>query len=214
MSISDQKIGDFLDSLADRVPAPGGGAGSALQAALGAALLGMVARYSTGSKYAESKQAIERVIREADELRGISLRLADADADAFTAVANALRLPRSTDEEQAARSDAVAQALVSAAWPPAQVISVAEMVVEIAEALVPVCNRNVVGDAAAAVEAARAAVATARVNVEINLADITDEQAGMEMIAQADKADDIIARAERITSAVREQVRSRPGRSG
>ena len=129
MSISDQKIGDFLDSLAARVPAPGGGAGSALQAALGAALLGMVARYSTGTKYAESQQAVERVISEADDLRGISLRLADADADAFTAVADALKLPQSTDEERAARSASVTQALVGAAWPPAQVISVAELVV-------------------------------------------------------------------------------------
>ena len=48
-------------------------------------------------------------------------------------------------------------------------------------------------------------MATARVNVEINLASITDAQASLEMIAEADKADGVIARAEQVTAAVREQ---------
>ena len=86
MAIRDQTIGEFLDQLAERVPAPGGGAAAALLAAQGAALLGMVARYTTGEKYAEHQVTISRIIAEVDELRNIALRLADADADAFLAV--------------------------------------------------------------------------------------------------------------------------------
>lgn len=207
MAISDEKLGDFLDRLAGRVPVPGGGTTAALHAAMGAALLGMVARYTTGEKYAEHQETIGRIITEVDELRGIALRLADADADAFTAVTEAYGLPRSTDAEKAARSSIIAQALVGAAWPPAQVISIAGMVVDLAQALVTIGNRNVISDVAAAAESARAAAATARVNVEINLAGITDEQASLEMIAETGKADDIIALAERVTAAVREQIR-------
>jgi formiminotetrahydrofolate cyclodeaminase len=206
--IRDQKLGDFLDRLADRVPAPGGGAVAALHAAQGAALLGMVARYTTGERYAEHQVTIGRIITEVDELRNIALRLAEADADAFTAVTDAYALPKSTDEEKAARSAAVGQALVNAAWPPAQVISVAGMVVDLAGALVAIGNPNVISDVAAAAEAARAAAATARVNVEINLAGITDEQVSLEMIAETGKADDIIARAEQVTAAVRDQIRA------
>ncbi|MEO7196744.1 MAG: cyclodeaminase/cyclohydrolase family protein, partial [Pseudonocardiaceae bacterium] len=44
--MKDDTIGDFLDQLAARVPAPGGGAAAALSAAQAAALLSMVARYS------------------------------------------------------------------------------------------------------------------------------------------------------------------------
>jgi formiminotetrahydrofolate cyclodeaminase len=205
--ISDEKLGDFLDRLADRVPAPGGGATAALHAAQGAALLGMVARYTTGDKYAEHRETIGRIIAEADELRGIALRLAEADLEAFTAVANAYTLPRSTEAENAARSAAIAQALADAAWPPAQVISVAGMVVDLAQALAAIGNHNVISDVAAAAEAARAAAATARVNVEINLAGISDEQASLEMIAQTGRTDDIIARAELVTAFVREQIR-------
>jgi len=205
--IRDESIGEFLDQLAERVPAPGGGAASALQAAQGAALLGMVARYTTGEKYAEHEVTIGRIIAEVDELRAIALRLAEADADAFRAVTDAYRLPRSTEEEQAARSAAIGQALTNAAWPPAQVISVAGMVVDLAEALVVIGNHNVISDVAAAAESARSAAATARVNVEVNLAGISDEQASLEMIAETGRADDIIARADRITATVREQIR-------
>jgi formiminotetrahydrofolate cyclodeaminase len=82
------------------------------------------------------------------------------------------------------------------------------MVVDLAEALVLIGNRNVLSDLAAAAEAAGAAVATARVNVEIDLAGIEDEQASLEMIAHADKADDIIARARQVTAVVREKIRA------
>ena len=208
MPISDEKIGDFLERLAGRVPVPGGGAAAALHAAHGAALLGMVARYTTGRPYAQHEAAIGRIIAEVDELRALALRLADADADAFTAVSQAYQLPSSGEQERAARSAAIARALVQAAWPPAQIISIAGMVVDLAEALVVIANRNVISDVAAAAEAARAAVSTARLNIEINLASITDEQAGLEMIAEEGKADAIITRAEQVTAAVRDQIRA------
>lgn len=204
----DETIGDFLDRLADRVPAPGGGASAALQAAQGAALLGMVARYSTGEEYAEHQATIDRIITEADELRSIALRLGEADAEAFAGVANAYRMPRSTDAEQEERSGAIAKALANATWPPAKLIGVAGMVIDLAGALVTIGNRNVLSDVAGAAEAARAAAATARVNVEINLAGIIDAQTSLEMIADADKADGIIAQAEQITAAVRERIRA------
>ena len=204
----DEKIGEFLDQLADRVPAPGGGAAAAVHAALGAALLGMVARYSTGERYAEHEATIRRVIAEADELRDIALRIAEADAAAFAAVAEAYQLPKSAEADRAVRSEAIALALVGAAWPPAKLIGVAGMVVALADVLAEIGNRNVLSDVGAAAEAARAAAATARMNVEINLAGITDAQASLEMIAETDKTDEIIARAEKITATVREQIRA------
>jgi methenyltetrahydrofolate cyclohydrolase len=204
----EETIGEFLDQLAGRVPAPGGGAAAALHVAQGAALLGMVARFSTGGEYAEHRETIDRIISEADELRAIALRLGEADAEAFAAAAGAYKMPSSTDAEREERSEAVAQALANATWPPAKLIGVAGMVIDLAGALLSIGNRNLIGDVAGAAEAARAAVAASRVNVEINLAGITDAQTSLEMIADTDQADDIIARAERVTAAVREQLRA------
>ncbi|WP_433218290.1 cyclodeaminase/cyclohydrolase family protein [Microtetraspora malaysiensis] len=202
----DEKISDFLAPLADRVPAPGGGAVAALHAAHAAALLGMVARYSTGEKYADHRATVERVIAETDSLRNAALRLSGEDAAAFTAVTHAYKLPTDTDEAKAARSAAIAAALIEAGRPPAEVIGVARTIVELAEELLPIGNRNVITDIAAAAEAARAAAATARVNVEINLSGIKDDTARAELVAQAATVDDIALRADRVTAAVREEI--------
>jgi hypothetical protein len=53
----------FLDSLADRTPAPGGGATAALHLGQAAALVSMVARYSTGARYAEHAAVIDGICR-------------------------------------------------------------------------------------------------------------------------------------------------------
>ncbi|MGP4000341.1 cyclodeaminase/cyclohydrolase family protein [Streptomyces sp. 8N706] len=201
-----ETISDFLARLADRVPAPGGGAAAALHAAQAAALLGMVARYSTGDRYAEHKPVIERIIAATDRLRATALRLAEEDAAAFTAVTDAYKMPKDTDEAKAARSAAIAEALAGAGRPPAEVIAVAQEAVALAEELLPIGNRNVITDIAAATEAARAAATTARVNVEINVGGIKDEKVRTELSAEAAKTDDIAARAERVTAAVRKEI--------
>src|SRR5450432_539190 len=105
----DDTIATFLDQLAARVPAPGGGATAALHAAQAAALLAMVARYSDGARY--DGALMGRVVAEADALRSTALGLAEADAAAFGAVAGAYQLPRSAE----GRSAAIAAALAGAA---------------------------------------------------------------------------------------------------
>ncbi|MEV6038876.1 cyclodeaminase/cyclohydrolase family protein [Nonomuraea sp. NPDC052116] len=197
----DSKIVDFLTELADRVPAPGGGATAALHAAQGAALLGMVARYTTGEKYAGHAETVVGVIGETDTLRVRALRLAEADAAAFTAVTNAYRLPKGEE-----RSTAIARALAGAAEPPARVVETATRVIELCEVLLPICNRNVVTDVAAAAEAARAALTTARINVEVNLSGIKDERIREELNARVHGVDAAVARADWVTAEVREEI--------
>jgi formiminotetrahydrofolate cyclodeaminase len=200
----DLTIADFLGQLAARVPAPGGGATAALHAAQAAALLAMVARYSDGATY--DAELMSRVVTEADGLAGEALTLAEADAAAFGAVAGAYRLPKDTDEQRAARSAAIAEATAGAARPPADVIRLSLLLVSLAEELLPAGNRNVITDVAAAAEAARAAAVTARVNVEVNLRAISEPVLRAEFAATAAVTDDIVARADRIVAAVREEI--------
>ncbi|WP_439679822.1 cyclodeaminase/cyclohydrolase family protein [Embleya sp. MST-111070] len=204
--MQDEKIGEYLARLADRVPAPGGGAAAALHIAQATALLGMVARYTTGEQYTEHATSIAEVISLTDELRAMALRLAEADAAAFTAVTEAYKLPRETAKEVSDRSATVAVALVGAAKPPAEVIVLASACVELAEKLLPIANQTVITDVAAAVEAARAAATTSRVNIEVNLNSIRDEQVRAELAAQTARVDDITTRADEVTKAVRAVV--------
>jgi methenyltetrahydrofolate cyclohydrolase len=197
-------IETFLAQLAARVPAPGGGATAGLHAAQAAALVAMVARYSDSAKFAEHAEEIAAITTTADRLREDALGLAEHDADAFTAVTQAYRLPKGTTEEAAARSQAIAQSLVTAARVPAVVIDVADQVLGLAERLLPIGNRNVISDVAAAAEAARAAATTARVNVEINLGGIKDAETWGQLAAVAGTVDDLVLRADKVTAAVRD----------
>lgn len=202
----DLTISEFLRQLSDRVPAPGGGASAALHAAQSAALLGMVARYSTGERYAGVQDVVGPVLAETDELRAAALVLAEQDAAAFAAVAGAYTLPKATAEDKAARSAAIAAALAGAAEPPAATVAAARRLTELAERLLPVGNRNVLTDVAAATEAARAAATTARVNIEINLAGIKDESVREELLGVLAGVDGIVAAAEAVTAAVRKEI--------
>jgi formiminotetrahydrofolate cyclodeaminase len=200
----DETITAFLDQLAARVPAPGGGATAALHAAQSAALLAMVARYSNGAKY--DAEVMEHVISEADGIRSDALTLAEADAAAFQGVADAYALTRETPEQREARSAAIAEALAEAARPPADVVRLALLLVSLAEELLPAANRNVITDVAAAAETARAAAVTSQVNIEVNLRGMKDLSVRAELGAMSEVTDDVTARADRIVAAVREEI--------
>ena len=200
----DETITAFLDQLAARVPAPGGGATAALHAAQSAALLAMVARYSNGAKY--DAELMNHVVTEADGIRYDALTLAEADAAAFGAVADSYKLPKDTPEQQEARSAAIAVATAGAAQPPADVVRLALLLVSLAEELLPTGNRNVITDVAAAAEAARAAAVTAQVNIEVNLRGLKDPSVLGELASMAEVTDDVVARADRVVAAVREEI--------
>jgi formiminotetrahydrofolate cyclodeaminase len=202
--VRDETVEEFLDRLAARIPAPGGGATAALHAAQAAALVAMVARYSDGARY--DALLMGRIVTEADGLRAEALRLAEADAEAFGAVSAAYQRPKDTAELVAARSAAIAEALIGAAGPPADVIRTALRLIELAAELLPAGNRNVITDVAAAAEAARAAAVTARVNIEVNLRGIKDEAIRDELTATAGLTDEIIVRADEIVAAVRDEI--------
>jgi len=204
--VREQTIEAFLSDLAARTPAPGGGATAALHAAQAAALLAMVARYSDGPKYAAEASEIGSVRADADQLRESCTDLMAADAVAFEAVAAAYRLARDTPELAAERSAAIAAALAGAAEPPAAVIAAAARLVKLAEVLLPIGNRNVISDVAAAAEAIRAAAATARINIEINLRGITDTAARARFADSVEAADRLAARAAQLSGAIRAEL--------
>jgi methenyltetrahydrofolate cyclohydrolase len=200
----DETITAFLDQLAARVAAPGGGATAALHAAQSAALLAMVARYSDGPKY--DADVMNHVITEADGIRNDALTLAERDAAVFGAVAEAYRLPKETAEEKETRSAAITAALAEAARPPADVVRLALLLVSLAEELLSAGNRNVIADVAAAAAAARAAAVTAQVNIEINLRGMKDPAVKGELAAMSEVTDEVVTRADQVVAAVREVI--------
>lgn len=194
-TFGDSTLQGYLDQLAAKVPAPGGGAVAALHAAQGAALVAMVARYTTRAKDADNRPVIDRIIAAADAARERSLELADADAAAFTAVGAAYKLPKDTDEQVTARTEAITAALLGAARVPAAVVAAADEIVSLATELLPIGNPNVVTDIGAAADCARAAAASSQLNIAINVASL-GTGAGAEFEPVLTQIDEITARAD------------------
>ena len=198
-----QSIGDFLGQLSARMAAPGAGATAAVEAALSASLVAMVARFTTDEEHAD---LVAAVVAAADRQRDRCLAAAADDEVAFSAVAEAMKLPNDTSAEQATRRRRLSQAQLEATAPPLNVLEAAAELIALSARVLPVANSNLISDVAAATAAARAAATTARLAVEANLAGIDDAEARAHLRSAVAGIEDLSRRADEIEAEVRQRM--------
>jgi formiminotetrahydrofolate cyclodeaminase len=211
MRLRDLSLAAFLDQAASASPTPGGGAVAAVGGALAAAMVAMPARLTEGRRQYEAVQAQAVALRAAaDAARQALLDLAEADVDAYDAVMAALRLPRGTDAERAARTAALQSALVEATRVPAAVVGRCRAVLALAETAAGIINRNALGDVATAGFLADGAMRAAAAQATLNLAGITDAAFTAAVAAElAPSAAEGSARVAAITAAVERRAAER-----
>lgn len=146
-------VRDFLDSVAARTSAPGGGAVAAVTASASAALVAMAARFADGD--------LTELAGPADRLREEALALADADIEAYQAVLDAYRRKNRQD---------IAAALGAATDVPLRIARIGSEVAALAARLVAGGNRNLIGDARVGATLAKSAATAAAALVRINVA--------------------------------------------
>lgn len=165
----------FLEELASKQPTPGGGAASALCGAVAAALTSMLANLTVGKAGSEeNEQQTAQIIDAAGKLREELTVLADDDAAVFGKFMAAYRMPKTTDEEKAARTAAIQQAAVAAADVPMQIAEKSMEVLLLARRIIVIGNPNAISDGTVSAIVARAALRSALYNVKINLGLIKD----------------------------------------
>lgn len=175
MPLSDLSIREFLDELASPSPAPGGGSAAALAGAIGAALVAMVCRLTIGRKnYLDVSPELESLLPQAESRRLELLSLMEADANAYSRVITAYKLPKDTPEDQTEREKAIQAALKDAADVPFQITRACAEVLALAQPVAAKGNKNAASDAGAAALLAEAGMRAAALNVEINLILIKD----------------------------------------
>ena len=155
-SLSELTLETFVERIAERTPAPGGGSVAATACALAAALVEMAARFGTdpaaGSDTAEAAQ-----------LRARALTLIDRDAAAFGPV---LEAARAGEDPEPARN--------AAAEPPLEMARIGARVAELAAGRAAAGNPNLRGDAVTGALLAEAGTRSAAALVAINVADPAD----------------------------------------
>lgn len=178
----------FAEETASESPAPGGGSISAYMGALAAALGTMVAnlsshkagwddRWEEFSNYADSGQQMMKLL----------LDLVDEDTAAFNRVMAAIQMPKSTDEERAARAEAMEAATLYATQVPLRTMKAAINVFPLVKAMAQIGNPASVSDAGVGALAARAAVHGAALNVKINAIGLADKETATSLIAEANQ---------------------------
>ena len=199
----------FAEETASESPAPGGGSIAAYMGALGAALGTMVANLSAhkpgwDDRWEEFSDWAERGQTLMQEL----LHLVDEDTAAFNRIMAVFAMPKSTDEERAARSAALQEATLYATEVPLSTMRTAMEVFPIVRAMAAEGNPNSVSDAGVGALAARSAVYGARLNVRINAAGLKDRTKAEALVGEADE---LAARASELEAEVLELVEQKIG---
>src|SRR5262249_17489246 len=153
----------------------GGGSASALAGAMGASLLAMVAalpkpRATTAEEVERLKAAGERCTALADEMTA----LVDRDSEAYDLVVAAYRKPKATDDEKAARSAAIQDAMRVAIAAPLDVMRACSDAAGQGGAIASLGNPSASSDLLVGLELLRAGLRGAKLNVEINLGSVKD----------------------------------------
>lgn len=182
---SDLSVNEFLAALATKEPVPGGGSGAALAGALGAALISMVCNLTIGKKgYEAVDEEMQALLARSEAIRLELPQLLEADTQVYSQVMEAYRLPRATDEEKERREALLQQRFKEAAEVPYRIAERCAQVVQLALPAAEMGNKWAVSDAGVGALLGEAALRSALLNVDINLASIRDADYAARMRAQ------------------------------
>ncbi|MBE5901815.1 MAG: cyclodeaminase/cyclohydrolase family protein [Lachnospiraceae bacterium] len=196
--MKDMTVEAFCALTESNEPAPGGGSVAALAGALAASLAGMVANLTIGrEKYADVEDEMKVMEASASALAKELLDGILKDSESFNQYMDALKLPKGTDEEKAARREAMQEGLKAAAVVPLENAKLAYEAMDYAELAVKKGNPNAVTDGKTAMMMARTAVLAAGYNVKINLESIKDEEFVAKMSAEIESIEENAIRREK-----------------
>ena len=194
MGVTEQTVEEFLSAVAAATPTPGGGSVAALAGALSVALSRMVAGLARGKTGYEAVQDdLARIEERAVPIQERLRLLVDEDSASYQLVVSAMRMPKTTEEEKAARVEAMQAAYREATKVPLETVERGVEALELAKEAAEKGNRSAFTDSGVAVLLAEAAIRGASLNVRVNLASIRDESFRSSV---EEKLDDLLARAQ------------------
>ena len=180
----DMTCREFADETASESPAPGGGSISAYLGALGAALGTMVANLSSHKAGWDDRwEEFSDWAVKGQQIKDDLLALVDEDTAAFNKVMDAFGLPKTSEDEKAARMAAIQNATKYATEVPMRTMQLSFDSFEIIKAMAESGNPNSVSDAGVGAICARSAVMGAFLNVKINAAGLADKVYAADMLA-------------------------------
>jgi len=170
----DDSIRNFIQLAGSSSPTPGGGSVAALIAALGASMTSMVGNLSQGEKFAHIQSQVVEIIEKLSSLTVECEELLHADITSFKKYMDALKLPKSTDEEKLLRKNAIQEATIHAIDVPLRLIEVCKVGMICTYSIAESANKNVISDLGIGAILFESAAQSALLTIEINLASLKD----------------------------------------
>ncbi len=168
-----QPLENYLKDAAAGTPTPGGGSVAALVGALATTMASMSTQFTVGrEKFKQYDAQLKKILEGCEKSRETLLALMEEDITVYGGLSKAYGLPKSTDEEKKARTEAIQKATVIAMEVPVKATRSCLNVLELTRELVDIANPNLISDVGVAAFLAEAAFQCAKLNVEINLAAI------------------------------------------
>ena len=169
-------LADFANETSSESSAPGGGSIAAYVGALGVSLATMVANLSSHKKgWDERWEEFGNWAEKGEKIKNELVSLVDADTKAFNKIMEGFGMPKSTDEEKLARTNAIQEATKFAIEIPFQVMKASYNSMEVIKTMAEIGNPNSVSDAGVGALCARSAVIGAFMNVRINASGYDDK---------------------------------------
>lgn len=201
--MNELSLGAFTAALSEKVSVPGGGGASALAAALGAALGGMVCAYTVDSKkYAAVSEEVRGILSACEALREQALACIDADAEAFAPLSRAYAIPKGDPT----RNETLERCLHAAAQPPMEVLRLCCRAIGLHARLLEKGNTMLLSDVGTGVALCRGALCGAALNVRVNTRLMTDRAYADALNAEVDEC---MAHYGRLAELIFEQVGER-----
>ena len=180
-------VREFIEEIAARSSAPGGGSSSAAIAAIGTALGSMVAKLTYGvRKFEEVQPHMQKAIPVLHDLTHRLIPMIDADTSAFNEYMTGVRMPQSTEEEKTARNDSMQAGLKTAIQVPLTTMRLGDAAWDSLCEVARYGNPASSSDTLVGAKALETGIWGAYQNVLINMVDIQDAQYKKEILSEAE----------------------------
>jgi glutamate formiminotransferase/formiminotetrahydrofolate cyclodeaminase len=177
----------FVQAIADRTSAPGGGSASALIAAIGVGLGCMVSRLTQGiRKFEDVENNMRGIIPPLYSVTNKLIPMIDADTNAFNDYMEALRMPKNTDDEKKIRIERMQAGLKKAIEVPLGTMRLGDSAWDAMLECAKYGNIASKSDVEVGARALETGIWGAYKNVLINLPGIKDEVFKQEKISEAE----------------------------
>lgn len=178
---------NFANETASESVAPGGGSTAAYVGVLGVSLGTMVANLSSHKRgWDERWEFFSDWAEKGQRIKNELLQLVDEDTKAFNQILEAFRMPKGTDEEKAARKQAIQAATKFAIEVPFKTLQLAFESFELLKVMAQEGNPNSASDAGVGALCARAAVHGALLNVQTNVTSLDDKDFANDVLRKAE----------------------------